>query len=140
MRAPFNIIRTLFIVSAVLGSCAVTETDRDLFLKADTDKDGRLSLAETNKAGLPRLFGRFDLDGNGSVSFEDVRKVEPDFERKDFDERDLNRDGRVSYAEYEQVIMKKGGLKPWFVQADQDGDGYITTQEAQAFHAERNQP
>ena len=98
-------------VAALLASCATTETDRDLFIQADTNKDGQLSLAEVNKAGLPRIFSLFDVDGNGSVTLAEARKVDRGFDAKMFNERDLNHDGKVTWAEYEKVAMSKGGLK-----------------------------
>jgi len=55
--------------AALLASCATMESDRDLFNRADTNKDGQLSLAEVNKAGLPRLFSIFDVDGNGYLDY-----------------------------------------------------------------------
>ena len=97
--------------AALLASCASTETDRDLFIQSDTNKDGQLSLAEVNTAGLPRLFSIFDVDGNGSVTLAEARKVDPGFDAKMFNERDLDRDGKVTWAENEKVAMSKGGLK-----------------------------
>ena len=124
--------------AALLASCATTETDRDLFIQSDTNKDGQLSLAEVNKAGLPRLFSLFDVDGNGSVTLAEARTVEPKFDEKMFTERDLNHDGKVTLAEYEKVAMSKGGLKKHFAEVDTDGDGMIEKAEAEAHVARRN--
>lgn len=123
--------------AALFASCATTETDRDLFLQTDTNKDGQLSLAEVNKAGLPRLFRIFDVDGNGSVTLAEARKVEPGFDAKIFTERDLNHDGKVTWAENEKVAMNKGGLKKQFAAVDTDGDGMIEKVEAEAYVARR---
>ena len=124
--------------AALLASCATTETDRDLFVESDTNKDGQLSLAEVNTAGLPRLFAIFDVDGNGSVTLAEARKVEPGFDAKMFSERDLDRDGKVTWAENEKVAMSKGGLKKQFAAVDTDGDGMIEKPEAEAYVARRN--
>jgi len=123
---------------ALLASCASRETDRDLFVKADTNKDGSLSLEEVNRAGLPRLFNRFDVNGDGSVTLVEAREVEPGFDGKLFGERDTNGDGKVSYAEYEKGALRKGGLKKPFAEVDTNGDGTISKAEAEAFVAKRD--
>jgi Ca2+-binding EF-hand superfamily protein len=116
----------------LLPACSTLETDRELFLQADTNKDGKLSLDEVNKVGLPRLFNRFDLNRDGSVTLEEARQVEPDFDAKAFAERDLNHDGKVTYAESEKVALAKGGLKKVFATVDTNGDGFIDQAEAEA--------
>lgn len=133
--------RSLLVVTsgAFLASCATTETDRDLFIKTDVNKDGRLSLEEVNKAGLPRLFARFDLNGDGFATLDEVRQVEPGFDEKLFAERDLNKDGKVSFAEFEKVSLRQGGLKKQFAELDTNGDGMITKDEAEAYVAKRDQ-
>jgi hypothetical protein len=115
----------------LMASCATTETDRDLFTQADANKDGHLSLGEVNTIGLPRLFNRFDVNGDGSVTLEETRKVEPGFDAKLFAERDLNKDGKVSYAEYEKVALSKGGLTKAFSEVDANHDGIIDKAEAE---------
>ena len=124
--------------AALLASCATTESNRDLFLRADTNKDGQLSLDEVNKAGLPRLFGRFDLNGDGAVTLAEVREVQPGFDGRLFAERDLNRDGRVTYAEYEYVARRKGVLTKAFAEVDSNRNNVIETREAEAYVARRN--
>ena len=126
------------VAAALLASCATTETDRDLFIQSDANKDGQLSLAEVNKAGLPRIFSIFDVDGNGSVTLAEARKADPGFDAKMFTERDLNRDGKVTWAENEKVAMSKGGLKKQFAEVDTDRDGMIEKAEAEAYVAKRN--
>ncbi len=124
---------------ALLASCASPETDRDLFLQADTNKDGKLSLGEVNKVALPRLFNRFDVNGDGAVTLAEAREVEPGFDEKTFAERDLNRDGKVTYAENEKVALAKGGVKTQFAGIDSNRDGYIDKAEADAYVAKQEQ-
>lgn len=127
-----KLIPSTLLALALLASCASTETDRDLFLQADANKDGRLSLDEVNKVGLPRLYNRFDLNADGRVTLEEAREVEPGFDEKVFSERDLDRDGKVTYAESEKVALAKGGLKKQFSEIDTNSDGFIDKTEAEA--------
>jgi len=117
-------------------ACRSVETDRDLFLDADTNKDKQLSLGEVKALGLPRLFARFDTDGDGSVSLAEARAVQPDFDEKEFPSRDLNRDGRVTYAEYRQVAEHKTSLIKLCKKIDANKDGFIDGKEAEAYTAE----
>lgn len=119
----------------LLASCATRETDRSFFIKADTNKDGRLSLEEVNKEGLPRLFNRFDGNGDGAVTLAEAWVVEPGFDEKVFASRDLNKDGKVTLAENEKVALSRGGLKKQFAEVDTNHDGVIEKAEAEAYLA-----
>ncbi len=132
---PLPILALLAAAGALLSACQTTETDRDLFLQADGDKDGRLSLAEVKAVGLPRLFGRFDRDGDGSVTLADIRSIEPDFDEKEFTSRDLNHDGHVTFAEYRQIAEHKTSLIGLFKTIDSNQDGFIDRKEAAAYTA-----
>ena len=122
----------LGLLALALASCQTIETDRDLFVQCDTDKDGRLSCDEVCTMGYPRLFGRFDPDGDGRVTLADVKARQPDFDPKLFAERDLNRDGTVTFEEYCKVADRKGGIRELFAKVDTNRDGYIDKTEAQA--------
>ena len=130
----------LIVAGIMLPACQTTETDRDLFKQADADEDGRLSLAEVKAVGLPRLFARFDRDGDGSVTLADIRAVQPEFDEKEFTSRDLNHDGRVTYAEYRQVAEHKTVLTDYFKKIDANGDGFIDRREAEAYTASQEAP
>lgn len=123
---------TLGLLALTLASCQTIETDRDLFVQCDTDKDGRLSYDEVRTMGYPRLFGRFDTDGDGRVTLAEVQAREPGFDPKLFAERDLNRDGTVTFEEYCKVADRKGGIRELFAKVDTNGDGHIDKTEAQA--------
>ena len=128
----------LLVGSAVtLGLCSCsTPTDRSLFLEADKDSSGTLTLAEVNAVGLPRVFASYDVDGSGKVTLADMKALMPDFDEALFKERDLNGDGVVTYEEYYAAAMAKGGLKAQFDAVDANGDGVVDRSEADAYVAQ----
>jgi Ca2+-binding EF-hand superfamily protein len=126
---------SLALTCVLLASCREAETDRDIFLQMDTNKDGKLSLKEVNKFSLPRLFGRFDTDGDAVVTLADVRAIDPKFDARQFEARDLDGNGKVTFREYRRYAEKNGVLDKLFGKVDTDGDGYITKPEAEAYVA-----
>lgn len=119
---------------AMMSACTSVQNraDREKFHSADVNGDGKLSLEEANKAELARVFKSIDFDENQSVNLQEAQDVEPDFDSKKFKQYDRNGDGKVTYAEFYQVQVAKGGVKRRFDAADSDRDGFVTLKEADA--------
>lgn len=79
--------------------------DPTLFIQeVDTNKDGNLSKAEWEAAGLVAMvFTRFDSDNNGSLTQADVAGMyhPPTL--------DTNKDGQLTLAEMKAHMAKQGG-------------------------------
>jgi Ca2+-binding EF-hand superfamily protein len=88
-----------------------------------------------NKFALPRLYGRFDTDGDAVVTLDDVRAIDPKFDEKLFTARDLDGDGKVTFREYRRYAEKNGVLNNLFGKVDTDGDDFITKPEADTYVA-----
>jgi Ca2+-binding EF-hand superfamily protein len=109
-----------------------SRVDRAKFFEADANDDRMLSLEEARQFEHKRVFDLVDYDQNGSISLREALDVAPEANRTKFNEYDLNRDGKVSWGEFEKIQTKKGYVKQRFDAADQDGDGFVTLQEADA--------
>ena len=119
-------------ILALLCQCQSVESkaDRAKFHAADANGDGKLSLEEARKFEHKRVFDLIDYDQNGSISLQEALDVSPESNCSKFNEYDLNRDGKISLAEFDKVQTKKGYVKQRFEAADRDGNGFVTLQEA----------
>jgi len=125
----------------LLASCQTArqnpapKTEMDLFAKADTDKDGKLSYSEFTVVAVPRRFERFDLNKDGSVTLAEARQVAPGFGEAKFKEGDLNHDHKVTLEEYREVAARKNLTKAKFKELDSNHDASIDKAEAAAYAA-----
>lgn len=99
--------------------------DRWLIAKYDADGDHAISVDEVS-VKREKLFSYMDGDEDGQVSFDeyqylDIRKRQLLLQAR-FDKLDLNRDGKLSGAEYSSYLGS-------FERFDQDGDGYLSSSE-----------
>ncbi len=106
------------------------------FVRADTDKDGRISAAES-AAMESRHFQEMDADHDGFVTPDEAKAsfaqhMDPAKPRHHgdahmfFDQADADKDGKVSAAEAAANQQRR------FQQMDASGDGYVTQAEAKA--------
>ena len=105
------------------------------FAQRDTDKDGRLSKAES---GMPEeRFARLDTDGDGVLSKEELqarhRKGAPErANRGPFGRLDTNNDGKLTRQEAER------GVDQMFERLDADKNGSLSKPELESSHKPRN--
>lgn len=101
-----------------------------MYSRADTDGDGKVSLAEF-QANRQQQFTRYDTDGNGSISFAELDAMVA--QRPQMQSRidalkaaDANGDKAISADEFKAA----GDVE--FKKVDKNGDGFIDQTEAQA--------
>ena len=107
------------------------------FETADTDKDGKISLAEFTAFRTEQLkknFAKMDANSDGFLTKEEISKGKaPAW----FDGADANKDGKLSVDEF--VASRGADLQKEFAKLDGNADGFLTPEEfaakVQAAHA-----
>lgn len=124
---------TTAVLTLLLISSATVAQPGGGIARFDQDGDGLVSRDEfgapVERRG-PRMFERADLDGDGSVTFEELQTSlseradeKASFASERFGEMDQNGD---------QVLTLDEVLNHGFNRADSNGDGYISEDEARA--------
>lgn len=133
------------------------EIQREQFDQLDTNGDGVLTMADRpgpgGAGGVPpfavaaaeRLLA-LDRDGDGKVSYTEVSAAKPGYPRENFSRLDVNGDGSISNEDVETIRRAAQGQPAparrdppgeeaplrRILQADTNGDGRITFDEAKA--------
>jgi Ca2+-binding EF-hand superfamily protein len=129
--------------SAVLLAAAILFTGChstgtvDRFAKADTNKDGKLSANEASDYVVIGVFESLDVNKDGKLSLSECAVEAAPSTVKDFQKRDLNKDGVVTREEAIDYGRKHGLVTKAFVVADKNKDGYLTREEVKAYYGSR---
>lgn len=133
-------------MAAVLPNLSQAE-----FRDMDGNSDNRLSSQEINALDAQKIIaqhpmrapsmdtaGKFDADGDGFITFEDVTKVYPTFSQISFGRVDANGDNRLSREEFYSAEMQKSiaacshGDFLDLAKLDTNGDNFIDMAEMEA--------
>ena len=114
-----NLLKTMLpgvVLSAIAINSYANPAER-MLSKLDTDEDGLISMAEF-QAGEGGPFSRMDNNSDGAVTLDEIRH---------------NMSERI--AEHQQEISERQAdrqdrIEAHFTQADEDGDGVVTIDEA----------
>jgi hypothetical protein len=118
-----TVILNILVVGGSLAAPLPTlsQTKRDPLQGLDTDKDDTLDLDETKKAATT-LFGRLDVDHDGTIDRHEVRSR---LSATDFAVADIDKEGTLTKEEYLAIVEQR------FKAADADNDGTLTAKEMQ---------
>lgn len=116
--------------AALLAGCA----DRDIYLLADTDGDGKVSQAEFERFMLEAIFTEADADGDGKVTYAEHKAANPSIDAARSKAIDANGDGVITPAEAKAYSDKHQGLAQLFAKIDTDKDGYLSRSEVETFY------
>ena len=96
----------------------------------DGAAQAKVSYPEFASAMLADGFGKADMDGDGSISWEEWQQLDasPDA-RRHFDALDTNHDGKITINEWKAGLKKSGVSMSLFKQLDTDHDGYLSSSE-----------
>ncbi|TSA33401.1 MAG: hypothetical protein D4R65_07850 [Verrucomicrobiaceae bacterium] len=115
------------------GSC-------DRFAKADANKDGKLTLDEANEYIVIGVFESLDTNKDGKLSLSECAVEGAPETVKDFQKRDLNKDGTVTREEAVAYGRKHGMVRKAFPKADKNHDNSLSREEVNSFYGSKEGP
>lgn len=131
--------RLIYYPLAVSGVLALAACTASSFSRADQDKSGGVSLAEFDAYMKETVFTAVDTNGDGKVSQEEWRRVNPKDPVSEFRGSDRNGDGFITRAEADAAFDKEGSIRDLFKKIDSDGNGSLSQEEVKAFQAKMAQ-
>lgn len=142
MKVALALVCALCVLA--IGGCSTQQklpkrpaTLEQLFKRADTNGDGRVSRAEFTNFMVGDVFERYDTNGDGFV--DETEFLAGGGSLESF--RKINRSGtgKITLAEAASSKLIRDAMVVPFDEADLDGSGYVTWDEFIAFR-KRAQP
>jgi Ca2+-binding EF-hand superfamily protein len=133
-----RVILAVCLIGALsVGGCSTTPkraaTVEILFKKADADSDGRVSRTEYEDFMIEEMYARFDKNGDGFIT--EAEFVADGGTVKSFRVINVSGSGKVTLAEAKNSKFIRNRLAAPFVEADVNGNGYVTWEEFQTARA-----
>ena len=139
-----NIFRPVsaFVACAfLLPACQSTPpVEPDRFVIADANKNGTLNGGEVSNYFVANIFSERDTNKDGSITKAEWNPEMSAAETKEFAARDMNRDAGITLAEAEAYALKAGTYTGVVKEADSSKDGVISREEAKAYYASKEGP
>jgi hypothetical protein len=125
----------------VLNACQTPPAPTpDRFAAADANGDGELTADEFNHYVVAGVFVTRDADHDNQMTMAEWNPQMDAAQKKQFNVRDTNKDGKVSLAEAEAYAKKKGTYTSDIKSADANKNGTVSRAEAQAYYASKEGP
>ncbi len=111
----------------------IVVTEDELII--DRDQDGRISRAEYQEAQVEYLIRKYDTDGDGKITAEEIKQVNKEKTKNgtvkgagnlDFKKIDADKNGYLTRKEVERVVVKQKKTDWYFDTIDADKDGHIS--------------
>lgn len=124
------------LAALVFVSCQ-SSTPPDRFAQADRDGTGTLSPAEVSDYFVGGVFDERDTNKDGRITKAEWNPQMDAAEAKEFAQRDANADGVVTRDEAMSFARKQGMYASVTREADTNKDGLLTREEARAYYASK---
>jgi len=124
------------VAALVLASCQ-SATAPDRFVEADRDGSGALSPAEVSDYFVGGVFDERDPDKDGKITKAEWNPQMDASEAREFAARDANGDGIVTREEATAFARKAGLYAADTRKADTNRDGSVSREEARAYYASK---
>lgn len=106
---------------------------KDGFDLADTTPDGVVDQAEFERYMLEVIYSEGDRDADSRITFAEWKIANPDADKARFAEADADGDGAITPDEARLHFKNQKSLDDLFSKVDADSSGGISREEAKAF-------
>ena len=119
------------------ASCQTTTEPPDRFAQADRDGSGALNSAEVTEYFVGSIFDERDTNKDGHITKAEWNPQMDSAEAREFAKRDANNDGIVTRQEAVAYALAAGVYAADIRAADTNKDGLVTRDEARAYYASK---
>ena len=127
--------RTLKPIWLLTGALALSAcTTGDSFKRVDKNSDGGASFSEFDAYMKKAVFEEVDSNGDGKVSQQEWRQMNPKDPVSEFNKADSNGDGLITRTEADAAFDREGSMKKLFNKIDTDNNGSLSEAEINVFH------
>jgi hypothetical protein len=135
--APLSRAAAAAVSALALASCQSTTTPPDRFAQADRDGSGALNSAEVTEYFVGTIFDERDTNKDGHITKAEWNPQMDAAEAREFAKRDANNDGLVTRQEAVAYALAAGVYADDIRAADANKDGLVSRDEARAYYASK---
>jgi hypothetical protein len=136
MMMPQLLMSVAAVATLGLVACQ-SSTPPDRFAQADGDGSGTLSPAEVSDYFVGGVFDERDTNKDGRITKAEWNPQMDAADAREFAQRDTDGDGAVTRAEAIAQARKAGLYAQVTREADANNDGVVTREEARAYYASK---